>query len=61
MRIFAQKFFFHTWSKVLKSEPSKKTSAIKKLQSRPYPLKFLKGCLPQNLLSPLLNTLSHLL
>ena len=28
--------------------------------SRPYPFKFLKGCLPQNLLSPLLNTLSHL-
>ena len=23
--------------------------------------KFFKGCLPQNLLSPLLNTLSHLL
>ena len=28
--------------------------------SRPYPFKFFKGCLPQNLLSPLLNTLSHL-
>ena len=24
-------------------------------------LKFFKGCLPQNLLSPLLNTLSHIL
>ena len=29
--------------------------------SRPYPFKFFKGCLPQNLLRPLLNTLSHLL
>ena len=25
--------------------------------SRPHPFKFFKGCLPQNLLSPLLNTL----
>ena len=30
------------------------------LLSRPYPLKFFKGCLPQNLLSPLLSTLSHI-
>ena len=29
--------------------------------SRPYPFKFVKGCLPQNLLSPLLNALPHLL
>ena len=29
--------------------------------SRPYPFKYFKGCLPQNLLSPLLNTLSHLI
>ena len=28
--------------------------------SRPNPFKFFKGCLPQNLLSPLLNTLSHI-
>ena len=34
---------FHIWDKVFKSELSK----------------FFKGCLPQNLLSPLLNTLSH--
>ena len=27
---------------------------------RPYPFKFFKGCLPQNLLSPLLNTLSQI-
>ena len=26
-----------------------------------YPLKFFKGCLPQNLLSPLLNTLSQII
>ena len=29
--------------------------------SRQYPLKFFKGCLPQNLLSPLLNTLSQII
>ena len=29
--------------------------------SRPYHFKLFKDCLPQNLLSPLLNTLSHLL
>ena len=28
--------------------------------SRPYPFNFFKGSLPQNLLSPLLNTLSHI-
>ena len=28
---------------------------------RPYPFKFFKGCLPQILLGPFLNTLSHLL
>ena len=28
--------------------------------SRPYPFKFFKGSLPQNLLRPLLNALSHL-
>ena len=28
--------------------------------SRPYPFKFFKICLPKNLLSPLLNTLSHM-
>ena len=27
---------------------------------RPYPFKSFKGCLPQNLLSPLSNTLSHM-
>ena len=27
---------------------------------RPYPFKFFKGCLPQILLGPFLNTLSHI-
>ena len=37
-------------------------TAFKKFEriSRPHPFKFSKGCLPQNLLSPLLNTLSHM-
>ena len=30
-------------------------------QSKSYLFKFFKGCLPKNLLSPLLNTLTHLL
>ena len=30
------------------------------VRSRPYPFKFFKGCLPQILLGPLLNTLSHM-
>ena len=29
--------------------------------SRQYPLKFFKGCLPQFLIGPLLNTLSHII
>ena len=29
--------------------------------SRPYPFKIFKGCFPQFLLGPLLNTLSHIL
>ena len=29
--------------------------------SAPYPFKFFKGCLPQILLGPLLNTLSQML
>ena len=28
--------------------------------SKPYPFKFFKGCLPQILLGPFLNTLSHI-
>ena len=28
--------------------------------SRPYPFKFFKGCFPQILLGPFLNTLSHM-
>ena len=29
--------------------------------SKPYPFKFFKGCLPQVLLGPFLNTLSHII
>ena len=36
-------------------------TAFKKLQGTQYPLKFFKDGLPQNLLSPLLNTLSDFL
>ena len=44
-----------TWDKVFKNGPSK----ICGKQRLKY-MKFLKGCLPQILLGPFLNTLSHL-
>ena len=53
------------WDKVFKGGQSKfcRRQPLKKLKgyglSRPYPFKFFKGCLPQILLSPLLNILSH--
>ena len=34
---------------------------LKNFKSRPYLLKFFKGCLQQNLLNPLLDILSQLL
>ena len=55
------------WDKVFKDGPSKRCGRqpLKKwkgygLLSRPYCVKFFKGCLPQLLLGPFLNTLSHL-
>ena len=48
-------FRHHIWGKVFKSGPSKICLG------RPYPFKFFKGCLPQILLGPLLNTLSHII
>ena len=43
------------WDKVFKNGP------CKICLSRPYHFKFFKGCLPQILLDPLLNTLSHII
>ena len=40
-------------------QPLKKSRYI--VWSRPYPLKVFKCCLPQNLLSPLLNTLLQIM
>ena len=48
-------FRHHIWGKVFKSGPSKICLG------RPYSFKFFKGCLPQILLGPLLNTLSHII
>ena len=55
------------WDKVFKSELRKLCGRqpLKNLKgmvclSRPYPFKIFKGRLPQNLLSPLLNTLFHM-
>ena len=58
---------YFTWEKVLKSglckfcgrQPLKNLKGYG-LLSRPYPFKYFKGCLPQNLLGPLLNTSSHM-
>ena len=47
--------------KVLKSGLSKFCGRLYPCLSRPYPFKLFKGCLPQILLAPLLNTLSHLI
>ena len=44
------------WGKVFKNGPSK----IWGRQPLPYHFKLFKGCLPQILLGPFLNTLSHL-
>ena len=53
---------FVIWDKVFKNgrQPLWKT-AFKFCLSRPYPFKFFKGCLPQILLGPFLNTWTHLL
>ena len=38
----------------------KKFEGVWSACSKPYPFKFFKGCLPQILLGPFLNTLSHM-
>ena len=55
------------WDKVFKNGPSNicgrqpfKNLKGYGLLSRPYHFKFFKGCLPQILLGPFLNTLSHM-
>ena len=55
------------WDKVFKNWPSKimennlqKTWSDMVCLNRPYPFKFFKGCLPQILLGPFLNTLSQM-
>ena len=55
------------WDKVFKNEPSKiygrqtlkNLKGYGLLKADYVPFKFFKGCLPQILLSPFLNTLSH--
>ena len=55
------------WNKVFKNGPSKTCGrqTLKNLWdmvclNRPYPFKILKGCHPQILLGPFLNTLSQM-
>ena len=47
---------YNIWDKVFKNGLSKFCGR----QPLNFPFKFFKACLPQNLLSPLLNTLSHI-
>ena len=52
------------WVKVFKNGPSKicgRQPLTKFAQSRPYTLKSFKGCLPQILLGPFFNTLTHIM
>ena len=58
----------YKWDKIFKSGPNKicGRQPLKHLKgygllSRPYPFNFFKGCLPQILLGPLLNTLFQML
>ena len=60
--------FTNNWDKVFKSRLIKfcgrhPFKSLKRygLFNRPYPFRFLKVCLPQNLLSPLFSTLLQLL
>ena len=49
------------WDKVFKNGPSKicERQPLKNLPKQTYHFKLFKGCLPQVLLSPFLNILSH--
>ena len=49
----------HDPSKVYGKQPLRNWKEYDRL-SRPYPLKYFKGCLPQILLGPFVNTLSHI-
>ena len=44
---------------IFENETRKKDHGLDMVLSRPYPLKFFEGCLPQNLLCLLLNTLTQ--
>ena len=44
---------------IFEIETRKEDHGLDIVLSRPYPLKFFKGCLPQKLLCLLLNTLSQ--
>ena len=48
----------YIWDKVFKNGPSK--ICRRQPLSRPYAFKVFKGCIPQILLGPFLNTLSHI-
>ena len=56
-------FFSNIWDKVFKNGPSKICGRQPLKNSKGYGLliKFFKGCLPQILLGPFLNTLSYIL
>ena len=64
---YFRKNLHHRWNKVFKNGPTKifGRQRLKNLKdmvclSWPYPFKFCKGCLPQILLGPFLNTWSEM-
>ena len=59
IEIFESKYSRMDLVKIVEDSLSKNWSNMVCL-SRPYHFKFVKGCLPQILLGPFLNTLSHL-
>ena len=59
----SKRFFIQViWGKVFKNGPKKNLWKIAfRCLNKPYPSKCFKGCLPQILLDPFVNTLPHLL
>ena len=65
-KIFRERWFYGTKysriSKICGRQPLKNLKGWWDMVclSRPYPFKLFKGCLPQILLGPFMNTLSHM-
>ena len=56
MKEFKNKVFKNGPSKICGRQPFKKFEEVWSALGRPHPFKYFKGCLPQILLGPFLNT-----